>query len=75
MFMITAYILNMAAVIMTIILRILFEQDRKNITDSWTELDKNSWFVNTYIAIKLFELSCAFNMYLFFTNVRGINNM
>ena len=39
----------MAAVIMIIMVRILFEQDRKNITDSWTELDKNNWFVNTYI--------------------------
>ena len=43
MFIITAYILNMVAVIMIIMVRILFEQDRKKITNSWTELDKNYW--------------------------------
>ena len=32
--MITAYILNMVAVIMIIMVRILFEQDRKKMTDS-----------------------------------------
>ena len=32
--MITAYILNMVAVIMIIMVRILFEQDRKKMTNS-----------------------------------------
>ena len=39
--MITAYILNMVAVIVIIMARIYFEQDIKTMTSSWTELDKN----------------------------------
>ena len=48
MTMIEVYNLNMVAVIMNIMIRILFRQERKKLTNTWTELNKNYWLANTY---------------------------
>ena len=48
MTMIEVYNLNMVAVTMIIMIRILFGQERKKMTNTWTELNKNYWLVNTY---------------------------